>query len=594
MALDGAFLHTIKTELEQIALGSRIDKISQPSREEVVLTLRFKGGNKKLLISAGANSPRIHFTQIPLENPKTPPMFCMLMRKYLGSGKLVFIKQMGLDRILHLGFETVDELGDPTVVTIAVEIMGRHSNMILVNQQGKIIDSIKRIDEEMSSVRMVLPGLAYTLPPMQDKLNLLETDSDTIQEALDKAPNAELSKALLSVLQGMSPVVCREIAQYVTRDATVYKDDLTEDQKVRLSFYLDTLRKKLSGEERAFTMLTEKNGKPREFSFFNITQYGTALIARPFDSASELLDSFYSERDRIERMKQRSHGLLKLLVNATDRISRKLASQREELKECAGRETLKMYGDLLNANLYQLKKGMDKVTLQNYYDEMKPVSIPLDPALTPAKNAQKYYTEYRKAATAEKMLTSLIVQGEQELVYLDSVFDAVSRTTGESELLEIREELAEQGYLKNYKNRNKQLKPQPPIEYRSSDGFVILCGRNNKQNDKLTLKTARGDDLWCHTHNIPGSHVIVVGEGKEIPDRTIEEACIVAAYNSKARESAQVPVDYTKARYVKKPGGAKPGMVIFTDNRTAYITPDEEMVNALRQAAIDRNRSSVG
>ncbi len=581
MALDGAFLHMIKTDLEREVLGSRIDKISQPSREEIIITLRFKGGSKKLLVSAGANSPRIHFTQIPLENPKTPPMFCMLLRKYLGAGKLIFIKQIGLDRILHLGFETVNELGDTTVVTMAVEIMGRHSNIILVNEQGKVIDSIKRIDEEMSSVRMVLPGLPYTLPPMQDKVNLLEEGSEGVLKALEKADNGELSKALLSVMQGMSPVVCREIAAYVTREQTVYKDDLTPDQWVRLKFYLDNLRDRMNGEHPAFTMLMEKNGKPKEFSFFPILQYGTALIQKPYETASGLLDNFYSERDRIERMKQRSHGLLKLLVSATERITRKLASQEEELKECGERERLKTYGDLLNANLYQMQKGMDSVTLENFYDEMKPVNIPLDPALTPVKNAQKYYTEYRKAATAEKMLTSLIAQGEQELVYLDSVFDAVSRTTGESELLEIREELAEQGYLKNYKNRNKQLKPQPPIQYRSSDGFTILCGRNNKQNDKLTLKTARGEDLWCHTHNIPGSHVIIVAEGREIPDRTIEEACMIAAYNSKARGSSQVPVDYTKARYVKKPNGAKPGMVIFTDNRTAYLTPDEERVKAL-------------
>ncbi|MDF2566747.1 MAG: hypothetical protein K0R90_203 [Oscillospiraceae bacterium] len=583
MALDGAFLYTIKQEIEQVALGSRVEKIYQPSREEIIIALRWKGGNAKLLLSAGANSPRIHFTGIPLENPKSPPMFCMLLRKHLNSGKLVEVKQMGLDRTMHLVFESVNELGDLVTVTLAVEIMGRHSNIIVINQDGKIIDSIKRIDNEMSSVRMVLPGMSYTLPPIQHKINLFEASPEEVLKNLETTKNAELSKALVAIFQGMSPILCREIAAYVTRGTEIYKDDLTDDMKTRLLFFLNQLKSKINERQVDYTIVYEKNGKPKDFSFIEIGQYGSFMLTKKFDSASELLDNFYSERDRIERMKQRSNDLLKMLVNKSERISRKLHAQREELLECANRETFKIYGDLLSTNLHQLKKGIESITLQNYYDpEFSDVQIKLDPSLQPAQNAQKYYNEYRKAATAEKMLKKLIKQAEEELIYLDTVFDSVARTTGESELLEIREELSEQGYIKNYKNKNKQLKPQPPLKYVSSEGFVILCGRNNKQNDKLTLREARNHDIWCHTHNIPGSHVIIVTQGQDVSDKTVEQACIIAAFNSKARNSAQVPVDYTEIKNVKKPNGAKPGMVIFENNKTAYVTPDENTVNQLR------------
>ena len=282
-------------------------------------------------------------------------------------------------------------------------------------------------------------------------------------------------------------------------------------------------------------------------------------------------------------MKQRSNDLLKLIINRTDRTQRKLEAQRQELAECGERETLKVYGDLLNSNLYRLEKGMESVVLENFYDEnAASVEIKLDPSLTPSQNAQKYYSEYRKAATAEKMLAGLIGQAEEELVYLDSVFDEVTRTTGESELLEIREELIDGGYLRNYQRKNlKQLRPKPPLKFRSSDGFMILCGRNNKQNDRLSMKEARNYDIWLHTHNIPGSHVIIVTNGEKVPDRTVEEAAVIAAYHSKAQNSVQVPVDYTEIRNVHKPNGAKPGMVIFENYQTAYIKPDQELVEKL-------------
>ncbi|HIZ55925.1 MAG TPA: NFACT family protein [Firmicutes bacterium] len=592
MALDGAFLYLIGKEIEARALQSRIDRIHQPSREEIILVLRWKGGSGKLLISAGADSPRLHFTETSPENPQSPPMFCMLLRKYLSGGKLIAVRQLGMDRVLFLDFETISEMGDPTTMTLAIEIMGRHSNLILINQEGRVMDAIKRVDAEMSGFREVLPGMQYVLPPAQDKLNLLDTDNDIIFERMRQGKNAELSKALMNTLQGVSPLLMREMAHYACRGAEAFRDDLTQEQYARLDFALNRLRQTLAENRPCFTMVLE-NGRPKEFSFIPIQQYGTYMLTKEYDSASSMLDSFYGERDRLERMKQRSHGILRMLVNAAERTSRKLEAQRAELKQSGERDLYKIYGDLIHSNLYALEKGMTCAHLVNYYDENGAVvDIPLDPLLTPSQNAQKYYAEYKKAVTAERMLTGFIAQGEQELLYIDSVFDAVSRTSGEAELAEIREELAEQGYLRTArKGKQKAPKPQPPLQYRSSDGFTILCGRNNRQNDRLTLKEAKGNDLWCHTQGIPGSHVIVVSQGETLPDRTIEEACIIAAYNSKGRESNGVSVDYTLAKNVRKPGGGKPGMVIFTDYRTAFVRPDAELVQKL---AVSEGKTGSG
>ena len=586
MALDGAFLHTIKAQIESEAMGSRIDKIYQPSREEIVLVLRSRGWVGKLLLSAGADSPRIHFTESEMENPKVPPMFCMLLRKHLSGGKLISVRQLGLDRVLYLDFETTNELGDVVTITVAVEIMGRHSNVIVVGPDGKILDAVKRIDRDMSGVRPILPGMTYTLPPQQEKLNLLTAQRDEIRESILNAKGLDIAKSIAAAFEGFSAVLAREAAFYATHGQQADKTKLTDDQWDRLLFYLGRLRENLSENRNVYTVIYDQSGKPKDFSFVEIKQYAALMQSRVFETPSTLLDSFYSERVRIERMKQRSNDLLKMLVNTTERISRKLAAQREELQQCGDREQLKVYGDLISANLYNMQKGQQSVKLLDFYHDNEEIQIELDPALTPVQNAQKYYKEYHKAATAEKMLTSLIAQGEQELLYIDSVFDAVSRTAGESELLEIRQELSEQGYIKSYKNKNKMLKSQPPLKYRSSDGYLIYCGRNNKQNDQLTLRDARKDDIWMHTQGFAGSHVIIVTDGEtldELPDRTVEEAAMIAAYNSKARDAALVPVDYTQVRNVKKPNGAKPGMVIFDHYFTLYVTPEEEKVKALAQ-----------
>lgn len=586
MALDGVFLNAIASELSNTAANARVEKVYQPSKDEIVIMLRTRNSEKnsrlKLLICANANSPRVHFTQLSLENPASPPMFCMLLRKHLSAGRLVSVKQSGLDRVLALEFEAVNELGDLDKIILYIEIMGRHSNVILVNSAGKVIDSIKRISNEISSVRMILPGVTYMPPPPQDKLNLLTCDVSAGKTRFMAEKSVDVAKSLMQTYEGISPLLARELANTALKGQNIEKDRLSDYYKDRIDEVVATLKHDLFNSEYKFTACVDEAIKLRDFTIYDIQQYGVRPVKTHFDTPSLLLDWFYAERDQQSRMKQRANDLLKLLMNTNDRITKKLALQEEKLLECANRETLKVLGDLVNANLYRITRGHDSVTVENFYDPQNvSVTIKLDPRLSPAKNAQKYYNEYKKAQTAETMLLSLMEKSREEMVYIDSVFDAVSRTNGESELLEIREELAQQGYIRYTRGKNRSIKAMPPLQYRSSDGFSILCGRNNKQNDKLTLKTANNNDMWLHTQGIAGSHVVIESEGRPFSDNAITQAAIIAAYNSKGRSSAQVAVDYTLIRYVKKPSGAKPGMVIFTDFSTAFVTPDAALIDSL-------------
>ena len=570
MALDGAFLHIVKKELGHL-IGGRVDKISQPSREEVVIAFRTHGGNCKLLISASAGSARVHITKKNIENPKVPPMFCMLLRKHLGNGRLLDIRQDGLERILYFDFEAMNELGDMVKVTLAVEIMGRCSNLVIINADGKIIDSIKRVDAEMSRERMVLPGMTYTYPPRLDFRNCTAED---IVNAAEQLPDCDLSKALIKIFEGLSPVVAREWVYYAAQGNDAVKSELHGELLDRLAFVINQTARECDENRCTFTVVKDKEGLLKDFSFIPINQYVGLMDTKELDSACDLLDYFYSERDSISRMKQRSQDMYKLLLNATDRISRRLANQRIELKESENREEFKLKGDLISANLYRVEKGMSSVRVENFYDEACPeIEIKLDPRLTPSQNMQHYYAEYRKADTAEKILTEQIAKGEEELAYIDSVFDALTRTNGEDEVNELRMELAEQGYIRATKLKGKPPKSHPPLEFKSPEGFTILVGRNNKQNDMLTTKLAEKSDIWLHTKNITGSHVIVRAGGQEVPEDTIVYAARLAAFHSKAKNSSQVPVDYVPVKFVKKPSGSKPGMVIFTNNRTLYVTP---------------------
>ncbi len=576
MALDGAFVHFLTKELKDELCGARVSQIHQPNRDELIVAVRTFNGNKKLLISARANSPRVNFTKNAPENPASPPMLCMLLRKRLCGAKIFDVRQPDLERIVFIDFDATNDLGDPVRLTLAVEIMGKYSNVIFIDENGLIIDALKRVDPTMTTQRLVLPGMKYELPPAQNKLSMLNCEpSEIVKAIVGREPPEKLNKAILNIVQGVSPIVCRELEYLITSGEELYTDEFDSQYMKRLDYYITKLTNAVRDFNGVPYCVAEPKGKPKDISFMGITQYGTAMTVTRAESFSELLDNFYLERDRADRMKVKGQDLLKLLTNASERISRKINTQRAELKQCADRETLRIYGDLLQANLYRIEKGSPFVDLENFYDEnMSVVRIKLDPSKSGSQNAQKYYKDYRKAKTAEQILTEQINLAEKELVYIDNVFDSLSRAETERELAEIRAELVQTGYIKSAKNKGKEQKPLPPLKFKTSDGFEVLVGRNNRQNDTLTLKTANNNDIWFHTKEIPGSHTILVTNGREPTDTAILEAAKIAAYHSKAKDSTQVPVDYTQIRNVSKPQGAKPGMVIFVKNRTVYVKPE--------------------
>ena len=579
MALDGITLGLVKNELRNYILGSKIDKIHQPSKNELVFILRTRNGGYRLYLSCDGQSPRVHLTRYNLENPKTPPMLCMLIRKRLCGATLVDIKQINNDRILIFEFDGTTEIGDKTKYYIICEIMGQRSNIIFCDNDYKIIDAVKRVDEEKSSVREILPGLKYELPSMQDKCNILTDDTnDIVNEILSKSEKL-LSKAILECVEGFSPIIAREIAY-----RTVFDDKqvglLTDIEKERLKNEIEIIKNEITNAE--FTMLNSVDGIPFDFSFTSIRQYGNSLSKKSYDSISELLDDFYFEKDKINRTKRKASDLFKLLNSAIERTARKINNRRLELEKSVNREQIRIYAELITANQYRLSEKSSVYKLENYYDNNNIIEIPVNPALTPQQNAQKYFKEYKKAANAEKMLYNLIEDGEQELIYLDTVLDNLSRAETEREIAEIRDELEQGGYLKIKKgNKNKKEKPLPPLEFLSSDGFKILVGRNNIQNDILTLKTAKNYDMWLHIQKYAGSHTIIVADKKEISDTAIYEAACIAAYYSKAQNSSSVAIDYTLVKNVKKPVGAKPGKVIYNTYNTIYVTPQKELIEKL-------------
>lgn len=586
MALDGAFLSCLRQEIWESLPQARVDKIHQPSREELILLMRYRGGSRRLYFSVRANAPRVHFTETPPENPAAPPMFCMLLRKWLTGSRLTAIRQNGLERALYFDFDCVNELGDVVPLTLAAEIMGRHSNLILIDENGRIIDAIKRVDLDMSSVRPILPGLPYELPPRAaDTLDLSAVSAETLTAAVTRAPAAPPDKALLSVVHGLSPLLCREAAERALHGRHATNRELTEPEQARLTAFFERVQEALKDPARRTPYLVQdETGKPLEYSFLPITQYGLSATGREVASFSQLPELFYARRDAEDRRRQRAQDMLRVLTTGSERITRKLAAQRQELARSTKRETYRVWGDLITASMGQIEKGASSAALINYYDpDCATVTVPLDPALSAAQNAQKYYKLYRKAQTAERILAEQIAAGEEELRYLDSVLDALSRADTYRELGEVRDELAAGGYLKLPRSRQKAPAAEGPMHFCSDDGFDILVGRNNLQNDRLTLKTAHGGDWWFHVKAAAGSHVIVLTDGQTPPDRTLSQAAVLAATYSRAADSAQVPVDYTLAKFVKKPAGAKPGRVIYTDYQTAFVTPDPALADRLRK-----------
>lgn len=579
MALDGRMLHLIAGEIGQTCLGCKVDKVCQPDRDDIVLILRGPGGNRRLLLSASSASARVCLTTTATENPAAPPMFCMLLRKHLISGKLIEASTVGLERVLTLRFECHNEFGDVVERRLIAEIMGKHSNLILVDEKGVILDSVKRIDFTASSVRQVLPGLRYEYPPFQDKLDPLVTDPDTLTREIVDQGEIILDKAILNRVQGFSPVVCREIIYVVLRGSSRTADSLKDDEKIRLKVLLDrTIR------EKPVPCLASDpvTGRPIEFSFVELHQYGTSAVTRILSTFSELVETAFGERARTDTRKRKQEDILRILSATSDRIQRKLAAQKNDLAACADKEVYRKYGDLISSNIWQLEKGMTSCTLEDFYDGGT-VTIPLDGILTPAQNAQRYYKKYRKADTAEKILTEQIASGESELRYLDTVFDELTRAETTSEIQEIRHELTQSGYVRPERGSKHKIPSSLPRKFVTDDGLTVLCGRNNVQNDQLTMKTAANGYLWFHTKDIPGSHVVIMADATSVKETSLTQAAVLAATFSKASEAGKVPVDYTQIRYVKKPSGAKPGMVIYTNQKTLFVTPDKDLAQRLEK-----------
>lgn len=558
MALDGIFLYHLKNEVAQFAVGARIEKIHQPSKEELLLSLRSREGAKKLVLSCRADSAGIYFTSFSPENPPKPPMLCMLLRKHLTGAKILAVEQDGLERIVKLRLQAVNELGDLVYFSLVAEIMGKYSNIILVDQNGIIVDALRRVDEGRSHIRTVLPGESYTAPPAQDKHNLLTEDIETVRTALFNSGKAP-ARAFQDTVMGVSPIVCREYENGVP---------LEKIQEYALN-------------PSPVVVITEK---PLDFCFMPITQYGDLAQIKPFDSFCETLDYFYRERVTADRIRQRSGELFKTISNLQERALRKAINRQNELKECKDKDKYKTYGDLITAHQYALAKGSSVYEVQNFYDNNTVIKIPADPALTPVQNAQKYYKEYRKKQTAQSVLTGFINDALAEAEYLDSVSDALSRASTDAEITAIKTELADAGYLKQQNKRGKKGQNSlSPLHFESSEGYQIFVGRNNMMNDRLTLKTAADSDMWFHVKDTAGSHVIVKNDGRGFSDTVIREAALLAAHNSKARSSSNVAVDYTAVKNVKKPNGAKPGMVIYENYKTEYVTPNQTELERIKE-----------
>lgn len=577
MALDGMYLSFLVKQVNELLTGAKVDKIHQPTKNELVFIMRTRGGMHKLYFTVDANSPRFAVVESTPENPQTPPMLCMLFRKRLTGATLLGVEQQGLDRVAFFNFDATNEIGDKVKLTVAVEIMAQHSNVILLDGDSRVVDALKRVDAEKSSYRLVLPGAVYKLPPQQEKADLRTESAEDVCDSVLQQTNSKLSSAIIKTLQGVSPLLSREIAFNTCSDDKGVSE-LTTDEKMKLLCEISSLKSMLINGECKPSMVLDASGKPMEFSFVPIRQYGEGFRFIEKDNVFTLLEGFYSERDRMLRTRSKGAELFKMLDNAIERIARKLNNQQEDLRKCADRDEIKIKAELITANQYRLSKGADCYEVEDYYNNNQPVKIKVDPALTPSQNAQRLYKEYHKACKAENMLIKLIEEGEQDLKYLESVRDMLSRSTLEREFGEIKDELIAQGFIKPKKSGKKQMKKQalPPLEFKTSQGLTVLVGRNNIQNDKLTFKTGKRGDIWLHAQKCPGSHVLLLADGGEVPDDAIVEAAEIAAYYSSAKDGTVVTVDYTDVKNIKKPNGAKPGFVVYYTYYSVNVKPNKE------------------
>lgn len=589
MSFDGIVTNALIEELKETIVGGRIDKIYQQEKDEMLIHIHNLRKNYKLLISASSNNSRVYLTNHSKKNPITPPMFCMFLRKQLQGGTILNINQYELDRIMVIDIKSLDDMGEITIRQLIIEIMGRHSNIILIDKSSKrILDSIKRVPENISRIRQILPGLKYEYPPSNNKLNPLNINFDTFLCRLkEDNKNPHNFKFLYQNFIGLSPLISKEICYRANIEEGKKINNLTNLEIKVLYESFNLLMKNIL--EKKFTpniVKHKENNEVLAFHALELTKYEGLNIKRS-QSISTLLDNYYQKKDNFDRIKQKSLPIKKTIQTKLDRNLNKLAKQNEELLEAKKREKYKIYGDLISANIYRIDNGMDNIELENFYTEsLDTINIPLDSKLSPPQNAQKYYKKYTKLKTASKLLKKQIPRTKYEIDYLENILISIEYCTEIDELDEIKEELIDQGYIKGRnknKKKNKKQKISKPYHFVSSDNFHIYVGKNNRQNDYLTLKLANKEDFWLHTKDIPGSHVIIRTNRKEVPDNTLNEAAHLAAFYSKARNSENVPVDFTSKKNVKKPNGAKPGMVIYVKNNTLYVTPKKEKINRIKK-----------
>ncbi len=580
MPFDGIVTKCVVNELNLLLSGGRVEKVFQPEADEIVLLVRSKGRNHRLVASASANYPRLHITAAQKENPQTPPVFCMLMRNHLSGGKLLDIKFHDYERVVTINIESVNELGDLSVKKLVVEIMGKHSNIILLNSEDKIIDSVKHIDSDISSVREVMPARLYSPPPAQDKVPPEAVAPDQIFDRAGASEAKHIEGLLLDLIKGFSPYTCREICAAADVPPKTAVTSLSSADRQNIISNLDSYLKKIISASFEPCIVYEDANYLRPLDFYCFSPL-RPLNSKKYELLSAALDDFYSLRDTNERLAQKMGDVVKVVKNGIDRCEKKIAMFDDKLREVSDRETLRLYGELITANIYCIPAGSKSARVLNYYSENEEyIDIPLDEYKPAQDNAQKYYRQYSKAKSTYFNVTQQLEDAHSELKYLRSVQTMLDNCGTRQEIDEIRQELIEQGYIRmsSRNARKKQDKPTAPLSFVSCDGFEILVGKNNRQNDQLTLKLAASYDLWLHTRNIPGSHVIIRTERQEVPDSTLLEAAVLAAFYSSAKMSYNVPVDYTAVKNVKKPSGAKPGMVIYESFKTINVTPDEEKV----------------
>ncbi|MDD2648610.1 MAG: NFACT RNA binding domain-containing protein [Eubacteriales bacterium] len=576
MPLDGLTLGFVIHSLDKELAGARIDKVTQPENDALVLLCRAGSKNLKLLLCADPSQARLHITDESYLNPASPPMFCMLMRKRLSGGRIISVTQMGNDRAAIIEIEALDELGEKKRLRLVLEIMGRCSNLICIDESDKIIDCLRHVTGDMNRVREVLPGLKYQCPPPQDKLSFAEADASALLGKLE-SQSGRLDKAILSAIQGISPIAARELSMRVTGMENAQTADLD------LSVASKKLAALLEGifSRNPPQLLSGPAGEPLDVFPFQYISYDVAS-QHPEATISEALDHFYRRRDKMSRIRQKSQSLSHILKNNLERCRKKLQLQEEALMGAARMDEYKLKGELLTANLSKFKRGDKEVTVENYYDDMKPLPIQLDIKQTPNQNAQRYYKLYQKARSAKETAREQKDKTVRELNFLEEAALDLENCEDESDLMEVRQELVKGGYVKEQskKNTTRQLPQSKPYSFVSSDGISISVGKNSLQNDRLTI-SAKSDETWLHAKNMPGSHVIVHTED-DFPESTLKEAALLAAWYSKGQNSENVPVDFTKRRHIKKPGGAPAGFVIYTHQKTLYITARRSDIDAIK------------